>query len=230
MANMSVLYQLTGSFMGNSYSNLSTSMTALNPIIGNTATSHSKDYVTLGTATFTGSPTQNDGAVALNGTSQYMTSDYNSSGLGQNSRHMTFVSSTARVSCACGEMGAGTVTAGDVMRINFTGSTGYYGMAVNPTTGSITEAGTTLAGVTTVSRAVSNQMLIYFNGAALGSQPVASSSSTVPSGAFTIGALDASYSGRFSTSTITGYSIGTSVSTAQITSEYNFWTRIGGLK
>jgi len=207
-------FSLNGSVGGKQFVDLTGTVLAHNPVIGNTGTAHAIDYVTLGTSTFSGAPVQNDGNIALNGSTQFMVSDVVRSSMPQNSIHYTYSTLTSSGACACGEFFTGTTSLADVMRLNYTGGNFFASLGTNPST-STSQVSTGTADVFTITRNNSTQISIYKGGAAYSVNPFSNTTTGLPVGNINIGGTATGFLGNKSNRSIYGYTIGLTVSAAQ---------------
>jgi len=207
-------FTLNGSVGGKTFVDLTGTVLAHNPIIGNTATSHAIDYVTLGTSTFAGTPTQNDGNIALNGSTQYMITDVLRVAYPQNSVHFTYSTLTSSAACACGEVFVGTTLLADVMRLNYTGGNFFATLGTNPST-STSQVSVGTNDVFTITRNNATQVSIYKGGAAYSVNPFSNSSTGLPVGAINYGGTATGFLGNKSNRAIYGTTSGLTVSAAQ---------------
>ena len=150
----------------NSYVECMSTFSILYPVIGTTAASHSLNLVNPSTyaLTYFNTPTQNDGSIGWNGTTQYALTGFNSAGLPQNNRHMAYYSTLNTAGIATrGEAGTSTntVTSFDYMAIR--NSSNSYVAAMSDAGGSNISSTSSL-GFFHIMRKSSTQILMTING------------------------------------------------------------------
>ncbi len=166
---------------GITYVPVSSRMYALHPMLGSTATSHKWNYVdprALDAAfrlVFTGSPTQNDSGVTLNGTTQYFNCFLNPSTVLTQTNVSIGVYQNGGTNTSA--FGHGAVTAFATNATELYATTGFNGFNSNGENNACTQAGVYTYPARVIGSTDGSTVKIYNNGSQLKSIAYASGSS-----------------------------------------------------